>query len=107
MLNVSAAAGASGVSSLGLGGPVVSSLLGMEATAGLSVLSILLVEVRPTGEPTDHMRVRMLLTSRRSTPSLYDSMTIVSKMMFDGLVVLASILVHDCHVSVCQSYMEC
>ena len=38
-------AGASSVSSLGLGRPVISSLLGVEATATLSVLPLLLVEV--------------------------------------------------------------
>ena len=37
--------GASGVSSLGLGRPVISSLLGVEATAALGVLPLLLVEV--------------------------------------------------------------
>ena len=36
---------ASGVSSLGLGGPVISSLFGVEAAATLSILPLLLVEV--------------------------------------------------------------
>ena len=68
--DVSATTSALGVSSLGLGAPVISSLLSMESATGLGVLSLLLVEVRPTSEPTDHMRVRMLLTSRRGTSSL-------------------------------------
>lgn len=86
ILNVSASASAGRVSSQSLGRPIVSSLLSMEAATGLSVLSVLLMEVRPTGEPTDHMRVRMLLTSRRSTPSLYNRTIIVSKWTFVSLV---------------------
>jgi hypothetical protein len=86
VLNVSASAGTLSVSSLGLDGPIVSSLLSVETTTGLSVLSVLLMEVRPTGEPTDHMRVRMLLTSRRSTPSLYNRTIIVSIWTFVSLV---------------------
>ena len=38
-------AGASAVSSLGLGGPVISSLFGVEAAAALSVLPLLLMKV--------------------------------------------------------------
>ena len=64
---VSHSTSASSVSSLGLGGPIVSSLLGVEAATRLGVLSLLLVEVRSSGESTDAMRVHMLLTSRRST----------------------------------------
>lgn len=60
---VSQSAGASGVSSLGLHGPVISSLLGVESAAALCVLSLLLVEVGPSGESTDAMGVHVLLTS--------------------------------------------
>ena len=52
---ISHSTGASGVSSLGLGGPVISSLLGVEASATLSVLSLLLMEVGSSGESTDAM----------------------------------------------------
>ena len=38
-------AGASAVSSLGLGGPVISSLLGVEAATALGVLPLLLMKV--------------------------------------------------------------
>ena len=67
MTEVSHSASARRVSSLSLGRPVISSLLGVEPTARLGVLSLLLVEVRSSGESTDAMRVHMLLTSRRST----------------------------------------
>ena len=69
VLDISAAASASGVSSLGLDTPVVSALLGMNATTRLGVLFVLLVEIRPARETGNHMRVGVLLTSRRSTPS--------------------------------------
>lgn len=60
---VSHSASASGVSSLGLHGPVISSLLGVEAATILRVLSLLLVEVGSSGESTDAMGVHVLLTS--------------------------------------------
>ena len=60
---VSHSAGASGVSSLGLDRPVISSLLGVEAATRLGVLSLLLVEVGSSGESTDAVRVHVLLTS--------------------------------------------
>ena len=66
---MSAAASASGVSSLGLRTPVVSALLVVETSAGLRVLSLLFVEVGPARETGNHMRMGVLLTSRRSTPS--------------------------------------
>ena len=56
--------GASSVSSLGFGWPVISSLLGVEATTTLSVLSLLLVEVWSSGKSTDAMGMHVLLTSR-------------------------------------------
>ena len=59
--------GASGVSSLGLGRPVISSLLGVEAAATLSILPLLLVEVGSSSVSTDAMGMHVLLTSRRST----------------------------------------
>ena len=59
--------GAGSVSSLGLGRPVISSLLGVEATAALSVLPLLLVEVGSSSVSTDAMGMHVLLTSRRST----------------------------------------
>ena len=67
---MSASASASSVSPLGLNAPVISSLLGMEATSRLSILSVLFVEIGSSGETGNHMGVRMLLTSRRSTSSL-------------------------------------
>lgn len=60
---VSHSASASGVSSLGLHGPVISSLLGVEAATRLGILSLLLVEVGSSGESTDAMGVHVLLTS--------------------------------------------
>ena len=75
MSQVSASTSASGVSAQGFGAPVVSSLLGVETTSGLSILSLLLVEVRSASESGNHMGVRMLLTSRRSTSSLIQSVT--------------------------------
>ena len=64
---VSHSTGASSISSLGLGGPVISSLFGMEATATLGILPLLLVEVGSSGVSTDAMSMHVLLTSRRST----------------------------------------
>ena len=66
---MSHAARAGRVSSLGLLTPVVSALLLVETAAGLRVLSLLLVEVGPARETGNHMRMGVLLTSRRSTPS--------------------------------------
>lgn len=74
--DVSAAAGALSVSSLGLGAPVISSLLGVDTASGLGVSSLLLVEIGSSGEPGNHMGVRVLLTSRRSTSSLFYCVTI-------------------------------
>ena len=64
---VSHSAGASCVSSLGLSGPVISSLFGMEAAATLSILPLLLVEVGSSSVSTDAMGMHVLLTSRWST----------------------------------------
>ena len=64
---VSHSAGAGCVSSLGLSGPVISSLFGMEATATLSILPLLLVEVGSSSVSTDAMGMHVLLTSRWST----------------------------------------
>ena len=58
---------ASSVSSLGLGGPVISSLFGVEAAATLSILPLLLVEVGSSSVSTDAMGMHVLLTSRWST----------------------------------------
>ena len=71
--DVSAAASAGGVSSLGLDTPVVSALLGVDAATRLGILLVLFVEIRPARETGNHMRVGVLLTSRRSTPSLRGS----------------------------------
>ena len=70
VLQISAAASALGVSSLGLDTPVVSTLLSVETAAALRVLSVLLVEIGPARETGHHMRMGVLLTSRRSTSSL-------------------------------------
>ena len=70
---MSAAASAGGVSSLGLDTPVVSALLGVDAATRLGILLVLFVEIRPARETGNHMRVGVLLTSRRSTPSLRGS----------------------------------
>jgi len=59
-----------GVSSLGFGGPVISSLLGVETTTSYGILSLLLMEVRSSTKSTDTMRVSMFLTSGWSTSSL-------------------------------------
>ena len=64
---VSHSAAAGRVSSQGLSGPVISSLFGMEATATLSILPLLLVEVGSSSVSTDAMGMYVLLTSRWST----------------------------------------
>ena len=69
-LKVSATTSSGGVSPLGLGGPVISSLLGVETTTRLGVLSLLLVEVGSSSESGNAMGMSVLLTSRRSTSSL-------------------------------------
>ena len=67
--NVSASSSSSVISSLSLGGPVISSLLGVESTATLGILSILLVEIRSSSVSTHTMGVSVLLTSRWGTSS--------------------------------------
>ena len=67
MAKMSHSAGASGVSSHGLDRPVISSLFGMEATATLSILPLLLVEVGSSCVSTDAMGMYVLFTSRWST----------------------------------------
>ena len=67
MTKMSHSAGASRVSSHSLGGPAISSLLGMEATATLSILPLLLVEVGSSRVSTNAMGMHVLLTSRWST----------------------------------------
>ena len=58
------------VSSDVLSRPHISSFLVVETTAGLGILSVLLMEVGSSTESTDTMRVCMLLTCRWSSSSL-------------------------------------
>lgn len=69
--------GASSISSLGFGWPVISSLLGVEATTTLSVLSLLLVEVRSSCKSTDAMGMHVLLTSRGCSSLQHKKSTLV------------------------------
>ena len=59
-LEISHSSGSGSLSSDGLGGPVVSSSLGVFTTSGLSVLLVLLVEVGSSRESADHMGVSSL-----------------------------------------------
>lgn len=58
----SASAGSGSVSSDVLHRPVVSSLLGVEATTGLGILSLLEVEVRSSRVSGDGVRMAILLS---------------------------------------------
>ena len=58
-----------GVSSQSLGRPIVSSLLGVEATSTLSVLSLLEMEVGSSGVSRKSMGMSMLQTSCWGTSS--------------------------------------
>jgi hypothetical protein len=72
-LDVSASTGSGSVSSDVLDGPVVSSLLGVETTAGLGILSLLEMEVGSSRESGDGMRMAILLSVGWSTSRLSKS----------------------------------
>tara|TARA_B110001450_G_scaffold133980_1_gene125819 strand:+ start:390 stop:638 length:249 start_codon:yes stop_codon:yes gene_type:complete len=60
---VSHSSGTGGVSSESLGRPVISSLLGVETTSTLSILSLLEMEVGSSGVSRKSMGMSMLQTS--------------------------------------------
>ena len=68
---VSHSASSCGVSSESLGRPIVSSLLGVETTSALSVLSLLEMEVRSSGVSRKSMGVGVLQTSCWGTSCLH------------------------------------
>ena len=63
--------GSGGVSSQSFSGPIISSLLGVETTTTLSVLSLLEMEVGSSGISRKSMGVSMLQTSCWGTSSLH------------------------------------
>jgi hypothetical protein len=65
--------GSGGISSKSLGRPIISSLLGVETTTGLGVLSLLEMEVRSSSESGDSMRMSMLQTCCWGTSCLNES----------------------------------
>ena len=68
---VSHSSSSCGISSESLGRPIISSLLGVETTTTLSVLSLLEMEVGSSGISRKSMGVSMLQTSCWGTSSLY------------------------------------
>ena len=62
VLDGSASTGSGSGSSDLLGGPIVSSLLGVETTAGLGILSLLEMEVGSTSVSGDGVRMAILLS---------------------------------------------
>ena len=62
VFDISASTGSGSVSSNVLDGPIVSSLLGVETTSSLGILSLLEMEVRFTRVSGDSMRMAILLT---------------------------------------------
>jgi len=70
VFDISASTSSGSVSSDVLHGPIVSSLLGMETTTGLGILSLLEMEIRFSRVSGDSMRMAILLTVGGGTSRL-------------------------------------